>query len=235
METRLPCAGTADPAEENGSGRRAAVGVPVPGGRPGLEANATWRVCFGAGCGGGVGAGAGAAATGAARLEIADPRGTGGGVPRAARRRAGDAREAGLAAREGGRCLRRSTGRRAAVAGDRGLADRTLAGLPVRRHPGAAAGAGSGGALGDDRRQPGEARRGQPAAAAQGAAPVRVMGRTRGRRRESQVPLCADGDLRGCDRASPSRMARVGKARRRSRGARRLCPPLVHEGSVEVH
>jgi hypothetical protein len=30
-------------------------------------------------------------------------------------------------------------------------------------------------------------------------------------------------------------MARIGKARRRSRGARRLCPPFVHEGSPEVH
>jgi len=70
-------AGTADPVEENWSGRRAAVGVPVPGGRQGLHASTAWRVCFRAGRGGGAGARARAAATGAARLEIADPRGTG--------------------------------------------------------------------------------------------------------------------------------------------------------------
>jgi hypothetical protein len=55
--------------------------------------------------------------------------------------------------------FRRSTGRRAALAGDRRLADRALAGLPVRRHAGAAAGALTRGRLGDDRRQPCKARR----------------------------------------------------------------------------
>jgi hypothetical protein len=49
----------------------------------------------------------------------------------------GDDRQAALVAREGGRRLRRPTSRRAALAGDRGLADRPLTRLPVRRHPGA--------------------------------------------------------------------------------------------------
>jgi hypothetical protein len=45
-----------------------------------------------------------------------------------------------------------------------------------------------------------------PFTAAQGAAPVRVLGRTRCGRRESRSPLQADGDLRRCDRgfARPS-------------------------------
>ena len=167
-------------------------------------------------------------------VEIADPRRTGGGVPRAARRRAGDDREAALAARKGGRRLRRATSRRAALGGDRRLADRALTRLPLRRDAGAAPGARAGGRLGDDRRQPGEARRRQPVAAAQGAAPVRVVGRTRRRRRASLAPLPADGDLRGRHRASSGRMARARMARPRPGGARRLRPPLVHERSVEV-
>jgi hypothetical protein len=48
---------------------------------------------------------------------------------------------------------------------------------------GVAAGACTRCRLGDDRRQPSEARRGQPAAAAQGAASLRVVGRTRTWRR----------------------------------------------------
>jgi hypothetical protein len=51
---------------------------------------------------------------------------------------------------------------------------------PLRRDPGVAAGARAGGRLGNDRRQPGEARCGQPIAAASGAAPVRVLGRAWG-------------------------------------------------------
>src|SRR5919106_5072712 len=56
---------------------------------------------------------------------------------------------------------------------------------------------------------PAKLRRRQPAAAAQGAAPVRVLGRTRRRHRESLAALRADGDLRGCHRASSGRMARA--------------------------
>jgi hypothetical protein len=105
-------AGPADPIEGNRSGRGGNVGVPIPGGRPGFQASAAWRLCFRAGRGGGAGARAGTAATGAASREIAHARRTGGGVPRPARRRPGDDREAALAAREGGRRLRRPTGRR---------------------------------------------------------------------------------------------------------------------------
>jgi hypothetical protein len=47
--------------------------------------------------------------------------------------------------------------------------------------------------------------------------------------------LPADGDLFGRDRTSPSRVARAREARHRSSGARCLRPPLVHEGSAEVH
>jgi hypothetical protein len=49
------------------------------------------------------------------------------------------------------------------------------------------------------------------------------------------APLPADGDLCGRDRASPSRMAGARMARHRLRGASCLCPPIVHEGSPEVH
>jgi hypothetical protein len=73
-----------------------------------------------------------------------------------------------------------------------------------------------------------------PFTAAQGAAPVRVLGRTRCGRRESRSPLQADGDLRRCDRASPGRVARARMARHRRGGPRRLRPPLVHEGSLEM-
>jgi hypothetical protein len=64
-------------------------------------------------------------------------------------------------------------------------------------------------ALGDDRRQPGEARCRQPVAAAQGATPVRVVGRAPCGGREPRVPLQANGDLRGCHRASSGRVARA--------------------------
>src|ERR1043166_3425589 len=87
-------------------------------------------------------------AAGAARIQVADPCRTGGGVPRAARRGAGNDREATLAARQGGGCLRRAESRRVAVGGDRRLADRALAGLPLRCDAGAAAGARAGGPLG---------------------------------------------------------------------------------------
>src|SRR2546422_6651439 len=49
------------------------------------------------------------------------------------------------AAREGGCRLRGSADRRAGCAGDRGLADRALTRLPVRRHSGASAGVRTGG------------------------------------------------------------------------------------------
>jgi hypothetical protein len=48
-----------------------------------------------------------------------------------------------------------------------------------------------------------------PFTAAQGAAPVRVLGRTRCHRRASRAPPQGDGDLRGRHRASPGRMARA--------------------------
>src|SRR6266511_3146073 len=64
--------GPADQAEANGTERRAALGLPVPGGWPEFEAGTAWRVRFRAGCGGGLGAGAGAAAAGAPSVEIAD-------------------------------------------------------------------------------------------------------------------------------------------------------------------
>jgi Phage integrase family len=67
------------------------------------------------------------------------------------------------------------------------LADRALTRLPLRRDAGAAAGARTSGRLGDDGRQPGQARRRQPDAAAQGTASVRVLGRTRCHRRASRA------------------------------------------------
>jgi integrase len=82
---------------------------------------------------------------------------------------------------------------------------------------------------------PGQARRRQPLAAAEGAAPVRVVGRARRGRRESRAPLPADGDIRGRNRAPTSRMARAREARRRLPGTRRLRPPVIHEGSIEMH
>ena len=104
------------------------------------------------------------------------PRRIGRGVPRAARRRAGDDREAALAA-----------GKAIAVFGERPVGELRseeiaawridpLTRLPLRRNAGASPGARAGGRLGHDRRQPGEGRRRQPDAAAQGAAPVRVVG-----------------------------------------------------------
>src|SRR6266516_5240484 len=57
----------AGPAEANGSGRGAAVGVPLSNGWSWLEAGAAWRLRVRAGRGGGFGARAGAAAAGAAR------------------------------------------------------------------------------------------------------------------------------------------------------------------------
>jgi hypothetical protein len=88
--------------------------------------------------------------------------------------------------------------------------------------------------LGNDRRQSSETRRRQPVATAQGAAPVRVVGRARCRRNEFLAPPSADGDLRGRYRALSGRMARAQMARHRSRAAGCLRPPLVHEGSVEA-
>jgi DNA-binding winged helix-turn-helix (wHTH) protein len=64
----------ADPAEANRSRPGADVGVSLPGGRPGLEASAAWRVCFGTGRLGGPGAGPGTATTGAASRKIPEPR-----------------------------------------------------------------------------------------------------------------------------------------------------------------
>ena len=75
--------------------------------------------------------------------------------------------------------VRRPPPRRASPAGDRGLADDDPARPPLRGDPGAAAGARARGRLGNDRRQPGQARRREPAAAAHREAPVRVMGATR--------------------------------------------------------
>jgi hypothetical protein len=212
-------AGSVDPAKAKRSGRGAALGVPVPDGRQRLEAGAAWGLRLRAGRGGGFGAGAGAAAARAASVEVADRLRTCRGVLGAARRRPGDDREAALAAGKGRRRLRRAAGRGAPLRRDRRLANRALAGLPLRRDSGAAAGSRACGALGNDRRQPGEARRGQPVAAAQGAAPVRVVGRARCRRRESRASLSADGALRRCHWASPGRVACARMARRRSGGA----------------
>src|SRR6266540_4042626 len=55
------------------------------------------------------------------------------------------------------------------VGGDRRLADRAFMRLPVRRNPGPPPGARASGRLGNDRSQPGEARRGQSVAATPGA------------------------------------------------------------------
>jgi hypothetical protein len=54
-----------------------------------------------------------------------------------------------------------------------------------------------------------------PSPWAQGAAPVRVVGRTRSRRHASLASLPADGDLRGRHWASSGRMARARMARPR--------------------
>jgi hypothetical protein len=155
-------AGSADQTEEQGSGRGAAMGVPLPDRRPKLGASTARRVYLGAGRRGGVAARARALASTTASRGVAGPRWIGGRVPRAARRRAGDDREAALAARKGGCRLWRSTGRRTSLGGDRRLADRALSRLPLRRDPGAATGARAGRGLGNDRLEPGEARGRQP-------------------------------------------------------------------------
>src|SRR6266545_13345 len=180
-------AGPADPVEAEGSRRRSALVIPLPRGWPRVEAGTAWRVLVGAGRGERLGARAGAGAAGAASLEIADRRRTRRGVPGATRRRAGDDREVALAAGKGRRRLRRAASRRGPLGGDRRLADRAFTRLPVRRNPGTPPGTRASGRLGNDRRQPGEARRGQSVAATPGAAPVRVLGRTRCHRRASRA------------------------------------------------
>jgi hypothetical protein len=73
----------------------------------------------------------------------------------------------------------------------------------------AAAGADARGAVGDDRRQPRDARCRQPTAAAYREEAVRIVGTTRRSRVEAQRSVWADGDVRERDRSTPRRVDRA--------------------------
>ena len=142
---------------------------------------------------------------------------------------AGDDREAALAAREGDRRLRRaaasaSSARRRSPPGGSTLSPgyRFEATQALRQVLARAV------VWGMIDVNPAKARRRQPDAAPQGAAPVRVLGGARCGRGSARRALRADGDLRRRDWASPGGVDRARKARHRPRGAGRLRSPLVH-------
>ena len=83
-----------------------------------------------------------------------------------------------LFVKDGKRVRQRAFGS-APFAGDRSLADDDCGRAPLRSDPGASASAEPRCRMENDRRQPGQARRRQPAAAAHRKAAVRVMGATR--------------------------------------------------------
>src|ERR671930_921346 len=117
--------------------------------------------------------------------------------------------------------------------GDRRVANEAIPGLPLRGDPGASAGAPPSGGVGNDRRQPGEGRRRQPGAQAQGAASVRVVGGTGGDLAGDRTALRSDDPVRGRDRAAASRMDRTRKTRHRPEGARCLRAALLHPAPAE--
>ena len=112
----------------------------------------------------------------------------------------------------------------------------------LRGDPGASPGAHSGGRVGDDRRQPGQERRRQPAAAAHRKASFRVVGAARrGRHRASAraglVVFAAATGLRpgewiALERRDIDRDARVVYVRRAFRNGRIKCPKT--EGSIRA-
>src|SRR5437773_614672 len=155
-------------------------------------------------------------------------------LSRAARRATGDDREAPLPAQQGDRSVRRSKDRRVDLAGDRRVADAVATRLPLRGNAGAPAGAPPGGRLGNDRRQPGQGRRRQPGPEAQGAAPVRIVGRAGGTRYSDRATVRANDPVRGRDRVAPGRVDRTRETRRRPGRACRLRAPLVHAQRAEV-
>jgi hypothetical protein len=169
-------AGTGVSPGRAGKGRHA-VGVPLPGRRARLQARAARRLRLGAGGGGGARAGARAAATRAGVGGVADAGRVRRRVSRPARGRAGDDREASLAAPKGGAQLGRAAPQRASLAGDRGLADDDPAWGPLRGNPGAPAGARARGQLGAAGCQRGQAWGREPATALHGEAAVRLLGR----------------------------------------------------------
>jgi hypothetical protein len=136
-------AGTGVSSRRGASGREA-VGVPVPGRWPRFQTRAAGRLRLGGGGGGGARASAGAIASRARAGGVADAERVRRGVSRPARGRAGDDREASLAARKGGARLRRAAPERASLAGDRRLADDDPAWASLRGDPGAPAGARAG-------------------------------------------------------------------------------------------
>ena len=102
------------------------------------------------------------------------------GVPGAASGRAGDDREAALAARQSDRQPWRQADRGSVAEGGLRVAVDASGRASLRGDAGAPAGSQPGGRLGAARLQPGEAGCSEPAAAAEGEAAVRVVGADRG-------------------------------------------------------
>jgi hypothetical protein len=147
------------------------------------------------------------------------------GVSHPARRRAGDGREAALAAREGRARIRRSPAEPASLARDRRVADDDPGRAPLRSNPGAPPGTCASGQLGTTRRQPGQARGREPATAVHREAAVRIMGRAARARRQTRPTLRLDGALRRGDRAPTRGVARARAPGHRPRGRGRLRSP----------
>jgi Phage integrase family len=105
----------------------------------------------------------------------------------------------------------------------------------LRGDPCATAGSEPGNRLGPARFQPCEVRHPEHAPACQGETPVRVVAADRGRRREAQSRVRANGRLRSCDRTGAIRALRTRTARRRPRGRSRVRATRLRERQARAH
>jgi len=156
-------------------------------------------------------------------------------VSRPARHRAGDDREAPLAAQQGDRAVRAHTDQRARAGRDRRLADDDPLRAPVRGHPGAAPDPRPRGQLGHAQHKPGRARRHQPPRPRIEQHPfeskdqLRALADRLGRRLGPLVLFAAATGLRPSERLALElrdidEQARVVYVRRAYRNGRIKCP-----------
>ena len=130
--------------------------------------------------------------------------------------RAGDDREAALAARQGDKNARRGEAGRAVGEGDLRLAADDPGRAPLRGDTGGPAGPEPRGAVGVAQRQPREAGPELAAAALEREAALRDVAADRGRRRAARPGVRADGDLRRRNWAAAVGAVRTRASRRRS-------------------
>ena len=189
------------------------MGIPVPAGRTGINATADGWIRDPGGSTEGTTKGARSRRSRPRRRD--HTRRARRGVPAAASGRAGDDREATLAARQSNKHARREANRGHVTEGRVRVAPDDPGRASLRSNASAPTGSQPCGRLGANRLQPSQARGAEPAAAPEGEAAVRVLGAARGDRCPARTRVRPDGDLRRRDRTSTVRTLRTRATRRR--------------------